>query len=82
MVLAEFVFQCWKIVNILKAIDPKLEGNYIAEEAELVLRLGLLCSHRGPKARPNMRHLVQYLSGDAAMMDFTLESAAIAILGM
>lgn len=59
-----------------------MEGKYIAEEAELVLRLGLLCSHRRLEARPSMRHLVQYLSGDTTMMDYTLESAAIAILGM
>jgi serine/threonine protein kinase len=34
------------------------------EEAELVLKLGLLCSHPSPVSRPSMRLVMQYLCGD------------------
>jgi len=32
-----------------------------------VLKLGLLCSHPVPAARPSMRQVVQYLDGDAPL---------------
>lgn len=34
---------------------------------ELVLKLGLLCSHNDPKFRPTMRQVVQYLEKDAPL---------------
>ncbi|KAG6514363.1 hypothetical protein ZIOFF_024716 [Zingiber officinale] len=44
--------------------DPRLGDEYPTEEVELVLKLGLLCSHPLPAARPSMRRVVQYLEGD------------------
>lgn len=79
IVLAELVFQSWKIGKVVEAVDPKLEGNYIVEEAELVLRLRLLCSQRKPMTRPSMRQVVQYLSGDAILPDLTLEGTSIGL---
>ncbi|KAG5553961.1 hypothetical protein RHGRI_011733 [Rhododendron griersonianum] len=42
------------------------------EEVELVLKLGLLCSHSDPVARPNMRQVVQYLEGDIPLPELKL----------
>jgi hypothetical protein len=36
---------------------------------ELVLKLGLMCSHSEPAARPNMRQVVQFLEGDVPLPD-------------
>lgn len=82
MVLTEFVFQCWKRGNILEAVDPRMESIYITEDVELVLRLGMLCSHLLPELRPTMRQVVQYLNRGAILTNFTLETAAIAVFGM
>lgn len=44
-------------------MDPRLE-DYPAKEAELVLKLGLLCSHPLLATRPGMTLIMQYLDGD------------------
>ncbi|KAF3957179.1 hypothetical protein CMV_017784 [Castanea mollissima] len=55
VILVDWVFECWRKGSILDASDPRLEGNYVVEKIELVLKLGLLCSHSSPVARPRMR---------------------------
>lgn len=52
--------------EILKAIDPMLD-DYNQNEVELVLRLGLLCSHPHPDRRPSMRSVVQVMLGNASL---------------
>ncbi|KAK9154342.1 hypothetical protein Sjap_001822 [Stephania japonica] len=63
-ILVEWTVSCWNKGMILDACDPKLRGDYVAEEMELVLQLGLLCSHTLPAARPSMRQVVQFLEGN------------------
>ena len=36
---------------------------------ELVLKLGLLCSHPKPEGRPSMRQVVQFLHEDSNLPD-------------
>ncbi|XWS67106.1 hypothetical protein CRYUN_Cryun05aG0258400 [Craigia yunnanensis] len=64
VILVDWVYSCWHKGDILEAKDPNLGTNYVAEEVELVLKLGLLCSHSEPEARPTMRQVVQFLEGD------------------
>ncbi|CAK9143553.1 unnamed protein product [Ilex paraguariensis] len=63
LILVDWVFSCWSRGEILQTVDPNLGTDYIAEEVELVLKLGLLCSHSEPLARPTMRQVEQYLEG-------------------
>ncbi|XP_059442240.1 L-type lectin-domain containing receptor kinase SIT2-like [Corylus avellana] len=65
VILVDLVSQCWRRGAILDASDPRLEGDYMVEEMELVLKLGLLCSHAIPAARPSMKQVMQVLDGDA-----------------
>ncbi|XP_008785542.2 L-type lectin-domain containing receptor kinase SIT2-like [Phoenix dactylifera] len=65
--LVEWVLGCWKTGTILEARDPVLGDEYVVKEMELVLTLGLLCSHPDPMARPSMRQVVQFLEGDAPL---------------
>ncbi|KNA02682.1 hypothetical protein SOVF_216400 [Spinacia oleracea] len=69
LVLVDWVFECWNKGAILETSDPKLEGYYVSKEMELVLKLGLHCSHSKPEARPSMRQAVQFLHGDAVLPD-------------
>ncbi|GKV08067.1 hypothetical protein SLEP1_g19751 [Rubroshorea leprosula] len=67
--LVGWVRTCWARGDILHASDPRLGGAYVVEEMELVLKLGLLCSHPDPEIRPTMRQVLQYLDGNANLPD-------------
>jgi hypothetical protein len=45
-------------------VDPRLQGDYNVDEASLVLKLGLLCSHPDNNARPSTQQVMEYLNGD------------------
>ncbi|KAI5576195.1 hypothetical protein POPTR_009G036100v4 [Populus trichocarpa] len=80
MILVDWVLDSWKIGDILRTGDPRLEGNYEVEEMELVLRLGLLCSFSTPQARPSMRQIAQYLDGNASLPEMPLDVASIGLM--
>ncbi|XP_062172512.1 L-type lectin-domain containing receptor kinase SIT2-like [Alnus glutinosa] len=69
VILVDWVTECCRRGAILDTSDPRLEGNYVVEEMELVLKLGLLCSHAIPSARPSMKQVVQFLDGDADLRE-------------
>jgi serine/threonine protein kinase len=76
VILVDWVAECWRKGDILDASDPRLEGNYVVEEMELVLKLGLFCSHAIPAARPSMKQAVQFLDGDIHLMGELLHDNA------
>uniref|UniRef100_A0A0D9W0U6 non-specific serine/threonine protein kinase n=1 Tax=Leersia perrieri TaxID=77586 RepID=A0A0D9W0U6_9ORYZ len=65
--LVELVLEHWKSGEITAARDPKLigAGDCDEDDLEVVLKLGLLCSHPDPRRRPSMRQVVQILEGAA-----------------
>ncbi|KAH6762073.1 receptor lectin kinase [Perilla frutescens var. hirtella] len=70
-VLLEWVFSMWSKGEIVGAIDPNLGDYYVKDEAELVLKLGLLCCHSSPKMRPRMREIVRFLDGEMNLPELT-----------
>ncbi|PQQ11141.1 L-type lectin-domain containing receptor kinase IV.1-like [Prunus yedoensis var. nudiflora] len=72
LILVDWVFSFWNRGAILEARDQNLSSEFVAEEVELVLKLGLLCSHSEPTVRPSMRQVVQYLEGDIALPELSL----------
>uniref|UniRef100_A0ACD5YF14 Uncharacterized protein n=1 Tax=Avena sativa TaxID=4498 RepID=A0ACD5YF14_AVESA len=68
--LADWVFDTWQTGSLTDAMDTRLEQSHVTEEVELVLKLGLLCSHSLPKERPCMRLVMQYLESDATLPNF------------
>nr|XP_029119707.1 L-type lectin-domain containing receptor kinase IV.1-like isoform X2 [Elaeis guineensis] len=71
VVLVDKVLQCWKAGTILEARDPNLGNEYIVEEMEMVLKLGLLCSHPNSKSRPPMRLVMRILERDAPLPEMS-----------
>ncbi|KAJ6810509.1 L-type lectin-domain containing receptor kinase IV.2-like [Iris pallida] len=71
LVLVDWVVEHWKRGSVLATKDPRLGEEYPAGEVELVLTLGLLCSHPLPEARPSMRQVMQYLDGSAALPELS-----------
>ncbi|PIA58113.1 hypothetical protein AQUCO_00500212v1 [Aquilegia coerulea] len=72
LVLLDWVRELHSRGETMNAIDTELES-YNKDEAELVLKLGLLCSHPRPGYRPNMRRIVQFLLGDATLPELPLD---------
>ncbi|XP_027155081.1 L-type lectin-domain containing receptor kinase IV.1-like [Coffea eugenioides] len=82
VILVDWVFSFWKSGDILQAVDQNLGTEYMKEEAELVLKLGLLCSHSEPKLRPSMRQVLLYLEGSASLPDLSLLATGISAVGL
>ncbi|OIW10777.1 hypothetical protein TanjilG_27723 [Lupinus angustifolius] len=61
--LVDWVWYLHRERRILEAVDPRLESNYVIEEAERILKLGLACSHPIASERPKMQAIVQIISG-------------------
>ncbi|CAH2075703.1 unnamed protein product [Thlaspi arvense] len=65
-VLVDWVRQKYTEGRMAEAADARIQGEYEAEEMEVVLKLGLSCSHPDPLRRPTMREVVAVLLGDEA----------------
>nr|GME02454.1 L-type lectin-domain containing receptor kinase IV.1-like [Ipomoea batatas] len=72
LILVEWVFSWWSRGEILQAVDSKLRENYVAEEVDIVLKLGLLCSLLDTEFRPSIRQVVHYLEGSIALPELSL----------
>ncbi|URE34755.1 receptor kinase [Musa troglodytarum] len=82
LVLLDWVVEKWRKGSILETRDPRLGEEYAVEEVELVLKLGLLCSHPLPTARPSMRQVVRYLEGHAPLPELTPASLSFSLLAL
>ncbi|KAF0905891.1 hypothetical protein E2562_008919 [Oryza meyeriana var. granulata] len=61
VLLIDWVLEHFLDGSILDTVDPRLAGRFSSEEASLALKLGLMCSHPLPGARPSMDKVVKYL---------------------
>ncbi|KAL1820478.1 hypothetical protein ACET3Z_015347 [Daucus carota] len=62
--LVDWVWFLHRDGRILDAVDERLAGDYVAEEAERLLLLGLACSHPIAHERPKTQTIVQILLGN------------------
>ncbi|GMY08466.1 L-type lectin-domain containing receptor kinase S.4-like [Fagus crenata] len=67
IMLMDWVWDKWKLGTVLDVVDPSLEGKFDEVEAELVLKLGLMCLHDVLEARPSMKHVVRYLEREVPL---------------
>ncbi|MBA0817233.1 hypothetical protein Gohar_001816, partial [Gossypium harknessii] len=80
VILYDWVLEYWKIGLILQTSDPRLEGNYVVEEMELILNLGLLCANPTQEIRPSMRKVMQYLDGNASLSNNFFDDATNSLI--
>jgi hypothetical protein len=64
VLLVRWVRDCGLNGDLLRAVDPRLDGCYDKDEVKLVLWLGLVCSQSRPEARPSIKQVCQYLNGE------------------
>ncbi|KAJ6832987.1 L-type lectin-domain containing receptor kinase IV.1-like [Iris pallida] len=72
VMLVDWVLDNWKKGEVLATTDRLLGNDYSEAEMEMVLKLGLLCSHPMAAARPSMRQVMQFLNGDTALPELSL----------
>ncbi|KAK6127540.1 hypothetical protein DH2020_038698 [Rehmannia glutinosa] len=61
--LVDWVWLLHRDGRLLEAVDRRLGDDYVAEEAERLLMLGLACSHPDASERPKAQSIVQMISG-------------------
>ncbi|KAG5534425.1 hypothetical protein RHGRI_022524 [Rhododendron griersonianum] len=61
--LVDWVWSLHRDGRLLDAVDQRLGGDYVIEEAQRVLLLGLACSHPIAGERPKTQEIVQIISG-------------------
>ncbi|XP_058185950.1 probable L-type lectin-domain containing receptor kinase S.5 [Rhododendron vialii] len=61
--LVDWVWVLHSKGQLLEAVDSRLGEDYVAEEAQRFLLLGLACSHPIASERPKTQEIVQMLSG-------------------
>ncbi|XP_010454619.1 PREDICTED: putative L-type lectin-domain containing receptor kinase II.2 [Camelina sativa] len=74
MILLKWVATCGKRDTLMDVVDSKLL-DFKAEEAKLLLNLGMLCAQSSPENRPSMRHIIQYLEGNVAIPSISFDTA-------
>uniref|UniRef100_A0A0D9WV68 non-specific serine/threonine protein kinase n=1 Tax=Leersia perrieri TaxID=77586 RepID=A0A0D9WV68_9ORYZ len=67
VMLVDWVLEHWHKQSLVDTVDMKLQGEFDVDEACLVLKLGLLCSHPFINARPNMWQVMQYLKKEVSL---------------
>uniref|UniRef100_A0A0D3EM82 non-specific serine/threonine protein kinase n=1 Tax=Oryza barthii TaxID=65489 RepID=A0A0D3EM82_9ORYZ len=77
--LVHWVLENWRDGTLMETMDARLQGEYDAGEAALVLKLGLLCSHPFPSARPRMAQVMCCLDGVAPLLDLTPANLSLAM---
>ncbi|XP_004305188.1 PREDICTED: L-type lectin-domain containing receptor kinase S.4-like [Fragaria vesca subsp. vesca] len=81
LVLVDWVWGRYKEGKVLEVVDPRLEGFYDEREVVMVVKLGLMCSAHGPRARPNMRLVVRYLDGEVEVPEEVRPPSGSRVLG-
>ncbi|KAH6799488.1 hypothetical protein C2S51_035972 [Perilla frutescens var. frutescens] len=61
--LVDWVWMLHKDDRLFEAVDRRLGDDYVKEEAERLLLLGLACSHPNGSERPNTQDIIHIISG-------------------
>ncbi|KAL4324650.1 hypothetical protein GQ457_11G005040 [Hibiscus cannabinus] len=67
LLLVDWVWCLHREGRIVEAVDERLGSDYVVEEAERLLLLGLACSHPIASERPKTQAILQILSGSMAV---------------
>ncbi|KAL1197269.1 putative L-type lectin-domain containing receptor kinase I.4 [Cardamine amara subsp. amara] len=68
--LVKWVCDSWKVDSLLETRDPNLGREFLHEEVEMVLKLGLVCTNALPESRPDMGQVMQYLKPEGTLTGF------------
>lgn len=80
LVLVDWVSVLYAQGKQLDAADPKMGNEYDTGEMEVVLKLGLLCSHPEAERRLSIRQVSQILEGEAPLPDIHMDSYRVNVM--
>ncbi|KAK1555048.1 hypothetical protein Q3G72_021114 [Acer saccharum] len=67
--LLEVAFDLLRNGNLMEIVDPMLEDKFNKEEAERMIKVGLLCSNANPAMRPTMSEAVSMLEAQITIQE-------------
>ncbi|CAN6222369.1 unnamed protein product [Urochloa humidicola] len=82
LMLVDWVLEHWQKGLLTDTMDIKLQGRYDIDEACLLLKLGLLCSHPFRNSRPSMRQVLEYLNGDKPLPELSPANLSYYVMSM
>ncbi|KAG2326181.1 hypothetical protein Bca52824_008909 [Brassica carinata] len=68
-VLPDWVVNRWERGDIIEAVCERIRQDHDKGELELLLKLGVLCSHQAEEVRPDMSTVVKILEGVSDLPD-------------
>ncbi|KAJ3675567.1 hypothetical protein LUZ60_004609 [Juncus effusus] len=82
MILVDSVLENWQKGSLINIMDPRITDDYRVHEVDMVVKLGLLCSHPLAGARPSMRQIMQYLDGQTPLPELSATNMNFSMLAM
>ncbi|KAL2347725.1 hypothetical protein Fmac_001725 [Flemingia macrophylla] len=67
--LLDWAYKLYKKGRALEMVDPTLASSLVSEQAEMCIKLGLLCTQGDPQQRPTMGRVVVILSRKPGHME-------------
>ncbi|XP_010413038.1 PREDICTED: probable L-type lectin-domain containing receptor kinase V.3 [Camelina sativa] len=81
VVLADWAINRWENGDIVEAVNESIRPDPDEGQLELVLKLGVLCSHQAEEVRPDMATVVKILDGVSELPDNLLDIVRTEKLG-
>ncbi|GAA0143867.1 transmembrane signal receptor [Lithospermum erythrorhizon] len=75
--LVDKAWEMYKANNLVKLVDPVLNGKFPDEEAIIYLKVGLLCVQETAKLRPKMSKAIQMLMNEIDIEDIKVSNPGI-----
>ncbi|KAI7990139.1 L-type lectin-domain containing receptor kinase IX.1 [Camellia lanceoleosa] len=65
--LVEWGWDLYATNRLLEAVDPKIYANFVQEEMECLMIVGLWCAHPDHNLRPSIRQAIHVLNFEAPL---------------
>ncbi|CAL5438490.1 unnamed protein product [Camellia sinensis] len=65
--LVEWVWDLYATNRLLEAVDPKIYADFVREEMECLMIVGLWCAHPDHNLRPSIKQVIHVLNFEAPL---------------
>ncbi|CAM8977226.1 unnamed protein product [Rhodiola kirilowii] len=80
--LVNWVWSLYGEGRVLEAADKRLDGDFVEEQMERLLRVGIWCAHPDPHFRPSIREAIHVLNFEAPVPMLPLQMPVLAYYGL
>ncbi|KAL5577032.1 hypothetical protein UlMin_018731, partial [Ulmus minor] len=75
--LLDYAFVLQKRKNLLEIVDPSLGSEFSKKEAELIIKVAMLCTNASAALRPTMSEVVSFLEGEETLVEEVISDPRI-----